>query len=80
MNSEKLREMPTNVRERARKVKKLLEEYSKTYKTIAVVSHFFTIKFLNATEFNEMDEPVNKVHMSNCGIFTTSLAELNKYN
>ena len=80
MNGQKLREMPTNVRERARKVKKLLDEYSKTYRTIAVVSHFFTIKFLNATEFNEHDEPVNKVHMTNCGIFATSLVELNKYN
>jgi len=52
MNGQKLRETPTNVRERAKKVKKLLEEYSKSYRTIAVVSHFFTIKFLNATEFN----------------------------
>lgn len=80
MNRSKLRETATNVRERARKVKQLLEEYSKKYETIAVVTHFYTIKFLNATEFNEMDEPVNKVHMTNCGVLKTSLAELNKIN
>jgi broad specificity phosphatase PhoE len=80
MNSSRLRETASNVRERARKVKELLREYSKTYKRIAVVSHFFTIKYLNATEFNEFDEPVNKVHMGNCGIFTATLEDLNKIN
>jgi hypothetical protein len=57
-----------------------LKDYSKKYEKIAVVSHFFTIKFLNATEFNEDDEPVNKVHMGNCGILATSLSELGKNN
>lgn len=49
MNNERLREKPSNVRERAKKVKELLRQYSEKYKNIAVVSHFFTIKFLNAT-------------------------------
>ena len=49
MNDERLREKPSNVRERAKKVKELLRQYSEKYKNIAVVSHFFTIKFLNAT-------------------------------
>lgn len=78
MSTQKLREKPSNVRERARKVKELLREYRKQYKMIAVVSHFYTIKFLNTTAFNEDDEPIDKIHMKNCGIHATSMAEIEK--
>jgi hypothetical protein len=78
MSIEKLREKPSNVRERARKFKDILKEYKKQYKVIAVVSHFFTIKFMNSTSFTETDEPVDKIHMKNCGIHATTVEQICK--
>ena len=79
MSSEQIRELPSNVRERARKVKELLREYRKQYKLIVVVSHFFTIKFLSTTSFTEKDEPVDKIHMKNCGIYSVNIEDICKH-
>lgn len=78
MSTKKIRETPTNVRERAGKFKDVLSEYRKQYKVIAVVSHFFTIKFMNSTSFTENDEPVDKIHMKNCGIHATTVEQICK--
>jgi hypothetical protein len=52
MHTSQIKESPMNVRERATKVKELLKEYRKKYEKIAIVSHFFTIRFLNSKHFD----------------------------
>jgi broad specificity phosphatase PhoE len=46
MHRERVEEKPLNVRLRAQKIKERLREYRKTYKRIAIVSHFFTIRYI----------------------------------
>ena len=52
MSQYKMYETPLNVRERARKVKRFLTELRKKYNKIAIVSHFYTIRFLCSKEFD----------------------------
>lgn len=66
-------ETPTNVRNRAQKIKKRLQEYSKKYKKIAVVAHYNTINYTCCTKFGKNDEPVDSLNIHNCQIYETSL-------
>lgn len=45
-------ESPTNLRRRTERLKVLLGEYRKQYKSIAVVSHYNIIRFSLTQEFN----------------------------
>ncbi len=55
-------ESPQELRERAWKMKQVLNEYRKTYKRIALVSHFEVLGALLAKGFNEHGE-VNEFYM-----------------
>lgn len=79
MSQEKMHETPLNVRERARKVKQFLTELRKKYKKIAIVSHFYTIRFLCSKEFDLNHEPKDKIIMMNCSMLSKSLAEISQY-
>ena len=76
---EKIRESSGNVRERARKVKEILKEYRQQYKKICVVSHFYTIRFLCCKEFDEQNEPKDRLCMMNCETLEASLDEISQY-
>ena len=80
MHREKIEESPLNVRKRAQRIKEKLKEYRKQYSKIAIVSHFYTIRYLCCREFDEKDEPVNGILMHNCGLYSTSLDEINKFS
>lgn len=56
-------------------MKLLLKEYSKSYRSICVVSHYNIIRFALAKEFNEKDEPFH-CHIGNCEIKKVNLEEL----
>lgn len=45
-------ESPTNLRRRTERVKLMLKEYKKEYKSIAVVTHYNIVRFTLANEFN----------------------------
>ena len=68
-------ESPTNLRRRTKELKNLLNEYRKSFKSIAVVTHYNIIRFSLATEFNERDEPYH-CHIGNCEIKKTLTAKL----
>jgi broad specificity phosphatase PhoE len=66
-------ESAMNVRQRAQKMKSILKEYGKKYKQIVIVSHFYTIRFLCCSEFDEKNEPLDNICMKNCGILEKTL-------
>lgn len=76
MQAERMSEGAANVRLRAEKVKALLREYRKQYKCIAIVSHFYTIRFLCCQEFDQNDEPVDRINMGNCELYPARLADI----
>jgi hypothetical protein len=54
----------------------LLAEYRKKYKKIAIVSHFYTIATLTASQFNENGEIVDFPEILNATPIFTSLEKL----
>lgn len=79
MQSENMGEKPENIRSRAKKIKEKLQEYRKKYNRIAIVSHFFTIRYLVCEEFEENGEPKCGLVMQNCASYSTSLSQISKY-
>jgi hypothetical protein len=66
-------ETPTNLRNRAQKIKERLQEYSKKHKKIAVIAHFNTINYTCSTKLDINDEPEDSLNIHNCQIYEASL-------
>ena len=71
-----IHEGPLYYRERTKRIKQKLAEYKKKFHKIGIVSHYYTIEYLAAKEYEICGTPVHYMDVKNCIPYYACLEEL----
>ena len=65
-------------RRRVQSIKEMITNYKQQYRTIAVVTHYYTIEYLSAIEYNEDGSPSFYTDIKNCKPYYASVSDLSR--
>lgn len=76
MREKKVYEDALTFRKRIQDVKSLLDKYREKYERIAVVTHYYTIQYISAMEYQEDGSPEFYIDIKNCKPYFASLTDV----
>ena len=79
VGAHEIHESDEDLRARAWRVKNVIGEYKKEYRTVAIVSHWWVITFLLGEGYDSTSFPKGSPDIVNAKPYWTSLSKLMKY-